>query len=55
LTSAGLTPRGHRGIPKPPHVIFMGKQYNKVIKKQRRLARLKRKKAASKKPVKAKK
>ncbi len=30
----------------------MGKQYNKVLKKKRRLAYLKRKKAAAKKPVK---
>ncbi len=31
----------------------MGKQYNKVIKKKRRIAYLKRKKATTKKPVKA--
>lgn len=31
----------------------MGKQYNKGIKKKRRIAYLKRKKAATKKPVKA--
>lgn len=30
----------------------MGKQYNKVIKKKRRIAYLKRKKAATKKTVK---
>jgi hypothetical protein len=33
----------------------MGKQYNKVIKRKRRLARIKRRKVAAKKPNKAKK
>jgi hypothetical protein len=33
----------------------MGQQTNKIIKRKRRLARLKRKKAAAKKTVKAKK
>ena len=33
----------------------MGKQYNKVIKRKRRLARIKRRKAAAKNPNKAKK
>jgi hypothetical protein len=33
----------------------MGQQYNKVIKRKRRLARIKRRKAAAKKPTKAKK
>lgn len=31
----------------------MSKQYNKVLKKKRRIAYLKRKKAATKKPVKS--
>jgi len=34
--------------PKPPRT-FMGKQYNKTIKKKRRIAYLKRKKVAAKK------
>ena len=53
--SPGLTPAPPSGqIPVHSFTKPMGKQYNKVIKKKRRIAYLKRKNAASKAKAKKK-
>ena len=47
--SLRLTPGNQRGTSDPPNPNSMSQQYNKVIKKKRRLAYLKRRKERTKK------